>query len=274
MTAQQILKADLLDILFENRNKDYGAYTLRRDYPSHLKKAMLFMLLAVLVLFLYSMSKPPRVSESQMSGNDTTQVVLEDIDHKKLQQQKQTQQQRVVDKAPPTKDNPIYKIVDDDKVTKQLPDVNDTSDIAPGPVAAPGNGGEEYVAGDEGNKPVITTNTDQAPPVDSRVLDVSEVSSKPEFPGGDEAWLAYLQRMLRVPDDLESGERKTVKVKFVVNADGEVTDAVIVQSAGSSFDKEVLRVINRMPKWKPGKQRGKPVAVYFTQPVTFVGEEE
>jgi protein TonB len=89
-----------------------------------------------------------------------------------------------------------------------------------------------------------------------------------------EAWTRYLQRMLRVPEDLESGDRKTVRVKFVVNATGEVTDAVITQSAGKEFDKEVLRVIGRMPKWKPGKQRGKPVASYFTQPVTFTVPEE
>jgi periplasmic protein TonB len=274
MTSQQILKADLLDILFENRNKEYGAYVLRRDYPSHLKKAIVFMLLPVFVLFLYSMSKPPRMSEGQIHHNDTTEIILEDIDDKKLQQQKQIQEQRVVEKAPPTRKNPTYKIIDDDKVTKDLPVANDTSDIAPGPVDSPGNGGEGYVAGEEGKKPVITTHVEPTPPAKQTILDQSEVSSKPEFPGGDEAWLAYLQKMLRAPNDLESGERKTVKVKFVVNTDGEVTDAVIVQSGGNSFDKEVLRVINRMPKWKPGKQKGTPVAVYFTQPVTFVGEEE
>ena len=65
-----------------------------------------------------------------------------------------------------------------------------------------------------------------------------------------------------------------MQVKFVVNNNGEVTDAVIIKSAGNIFDREVLRVIARMPKWKPGKQNGKPVAVYFTQPVTFTASEE
>ena len=71
----------------------------------------------------------------------------------------------------------------------------------------------------------------------------------PELSDGMEGWRRYLQRMLRVPDDLESGERKTVRVKFVGNVNGEVTEAVIVLSAGKEFDKEVLRVIGRMPKW-------------------------
>ncbi len=77
-----------------------------------------------------------------------------------------------------------------------------------------------------------------------------------------------------MPDDLEPGDSKTVKVRFVVNKNGEITDATIIQSAGMIFDKEVLRVIAKMPKWKAAKHRGKPVACHFTQPVTFQSLEE
>jgi periplasmic protein TonB len=273
MTSQQILKADLLDILFENRNKEYGAYKLRREYPSHLKKAVGIMLLFVSALFMFSMIKPPSV-QTNRPGTDTTIVELENIKENIPKKQEQPQQERTVEKAPPTKENPIFKIIDDKLITKPISENVDTSDIATGPVNSPGNGGEGYVAGKEDPKTLITPVVEPTPPVEPEIYDASAVNELPQFPGGDDAWMKYLQRMLRVPDDMEEGERKTVKVKFVVNADGDVTDAVIIQTAGNTFDREVLRVINRMPKWKPGKQRGRPVAVYFTQPVTFTAQSE
>lgn len=273
MTTQQILKADLLDILFENRNKEYGAYILRRDYPSHLKKAVGFMLLFVIVLFLYSMIKPPEQVKDIFPAWDTTVVVLQNIKEDPIDKPVQ-QQPRTVDLAPPTRENPVFKIVPDDIITKPLGETVDTSDIAVGPANSPGNGGQGSVAGTEAPQTNITPHVAPQEPEEPPVYDLSAVSEAPYFPGGDAAWLSYLQRMLRVPDELESGNRKTVRVKFIVNADGMITDAVIVQSAGTAFDREVLRVINRMPKWKPGIQRGKPVPVYFTQPITFVKEEE
>jgi protein TonB len=100
------------------------------------------------------------------------------------------------------------------------------------------------------------------------------VERLPEFPGGVNAWSAFLGRHLRVPDDLEAGERRTVQVKFWVGEDGSVTRFEVVQSAGAVFDNEVIRVLKKMPKWKPAIQNGQPVAVTFTQPVTFQAVEE
>lgn len=271
MTAQQILKADLLDLLFENRNKEYGAYVLRRDYPSHLKKAMGIMLLLVSALCLYLLSQPKKTIYVQRTIDLIPDPTISKLKDEKKPDQT-TPQERKVEKAPPTqiKSNPV--IVPDDKFKNPMPVLNDTADIAPGPINSPGTGGEGYVSGKEDLKTHITPVVEPTPPAEPAILENAEID--PEFPGGNEAWMNYLQRMLRVPDDMEEGERKTVRVKFVVNADGEVTDAVIIQSAGTSFDKEVMRVINRMPKWKPGKQRGRPVAVYFTQPVTFTAQSE
>ncbi len=274
MKSEQILKADLLDIIFENRNKAYGAYSIRRAYPSHLKKAMGIMLLMVVIASLYVMSKPKKPLQRM------TTVVLEPdhdlADIKKIEKPKEQQPQpRTVEAQPQTKvDRPI-EIVPDDQPIKNPPiDRTDTATYVPGDEnkAAVGEGGDKFVQGSPGETK-FTPNTPQTPaPTEPAILEYPD--EKPEFPGGMEAWSRYLQRMLRVPEDMETGDRKTVRVKFVVNANGEVTDAIITMSGGKEFDKEVLRVIGRMPKWKPGKQRGKPVASYFTQPVTFAVSEE
>lgn len=275
MKSEQILTADLLDILFENRNKAYGAYSIRRAYPSHLKKALGMMLLLVAGLSLYVMSKPKRTVISQLPKKDTLAITLEVIPEPERPKEQKQPEPRTVAAQPPTKvDRPI-EIVPDDQLIKHPPiDRTDPEEYIPGNDNKPavGEGGGQFVQGKPGETNITPSPPQVTAPSEPTILEHPD--ENPEFPGGMEAWSRYLQRMLRVPDEMESGDRKTVRVKFVVNANGEVTDAVITLSGGKEFDKEVLRVIGRMPKWKPGKQRGKPVASYFTQPVTFTVPEE
>ena len=99
-------------------------------------------------------------------------------------------------------------------------------------------------------------------------------NKQPQFPGGMQAWAAFLNKNLQVPQELESNEKRIVNIRFHVDVDGMITNFHIVQSGGAAFDNEVIRVLKRMPKWMPALQGGKPVAVSFTQPVTFMGVEE
>ena len=95
----------------------------------------------------------------------------------------------------------------------------------------------------------------------------------PEFPGGMNAFLKFMQRNLRRPDELEAGQKIVVITRFVVQADGSISGIQILHHGTSDLDKEVMRVINKIPKWIPGVQRGKNVPVFFKLPVTFVAEE-
>lgn len=96
------------------------------------------------------------------------------------------------------------------------------------------------------------------------------VEEMPEFPGGQMELLKYLSKAIHYPVIAqENGIQGRVVCAFVVNRDGSIVDAEVLRGVDSSLDKEALRVINSMPKWKPGKQRGKPVRVKYTVPVTF-----
>ncbi len=96
------------------------------------------------------------------------------------------------------------------------------------------------------------------------------VEEMPEFPGGMAECMKFLGKNIKYPTiSQENGVQGKVIVQFVVNKDGSVVDPVVVRSVDPYLDKEALRVINSMPKWKPGKQRGKPVRVRYTVPVTF-----
>lgn len=96
------------------------------------------------------------------------------------------------------------------------------------------------------------------------------VENKPEFPGGDAAMMKYLSENIKYPVIAqENGIQGRVICQFVVNKDGSIVDINVVRSVDPSLDKEAIRVIKSMPKWKPGMQRGKPVRVKFTLPVSF-----
>ena len=96
------------------------------------------------------------------------------------------------------------------------------------------------------------------------------VEDAPEFPGGTEALLKYLRDHIKYPAICrENNIQGRVLVSFVVNKDGAIVEPEVVKGVNPSLDKEALRVISTMPKWKPGKQRGKEVRVKFTVPVNF-----
>lgn len=117
-----------------------------------------------------------------------------------------------------------------------------------------------------------------APKVTTQVVEeeVSEVEiftvveEAPSYPGGDEARIKFLQENIKYPQMArESGIAGTVYVTFVVERDGNVTDVKVMRGIGGGCDEEAIRVIKAMPKWNPGKQRGKPVRVQFNMPIKF-----
>lgn len=96
------------------------------------------------------------------------------------------------------------------------------------------------------------------------------VEEYPSYPGGEEALYKYLGENIQYPDVArDNGITGTVVIRFVVEKDGSITKAAIAREIGGGCGKEALRVVNAMPKWKPGKQSGKAVRTEFTLPVQF-----
>ncbi len=94
----------------------------------------------------------------------------------------------------------------------------------------------------------------------------------PEFPGGMNALRRFLERNLNNPRDLEENETVSVKVRFVVGFDGKLKSFETIQDGGEEFNKEVMRVLKKMPDWVPGKTQGQNISVYYTIPVKFVAQ--
>jgi protein TonB len=102
----------------------------------------------------------------------------------------------------------------------------------------------------------------------SRPLEKADVD--PAYPGGMGALTKFLERHLVNPADVSEGETVSVKVKFVVGFDGMLKAFEIKEDGGEEFNKEVIRVLKKMPRWIPGKTKGQNVSVYFTIPVNFI----
>ena len=268
MTNKEILQADLLDILFEHRNKLYGAYALRKTYSSRLGFALGVALSIVLLFILMSFVNKKNSNNAGIKTDDVVQLTTIEMPPDKPEEPEPPKEKL----NPPVAevDYLTLKIVEDDKVPETLPDINDIenanisdknaegekpNDIANSKTESEGNG----------NTVIKEPEIKDDPPLPSR---------DPSFPGGPAAWLKFLQRHLESPDDIEPGQRIEVKVRFWVDIDGSVSRTEIIKSGGNVFDKEVLRVLKKMPKWEPALQAGRPIAIAFQQPVIFVGQEQ
>ena len=119
--------------------------------------------------------------------------------------------------------------------------------------------------------PFEATNVDESAPLDANTDEVFKVVEvDPEFPGGVEALYKYLAENIKYPEKAKNDKVEgRVYITFVIEKDGTVSDAKVLRSVNEELDAEALRVINAMPKWKPGMQRGVPVRVQYNIPITF-----
>lgn len=119
--------------------------------------------------------------------------------------------------------------------------------------------------------PFEATNVDESAPLDANTDEVFKVVEvDPEFPGGEEALYKYLAENIKYPEKAKKNKVEgRVYITFVIEKDGTVSDAKVLRSVNEELDAEALRVINAMPKWKPGMQRGVPVRVQYNIPITF-----
>lgn len=269
MLPDTIMQSDLLDILFENRNKTYGAYAIRRSYNKTLLYAtgITFFIATSFSFFQFMHHKKAEVLSGRL-------VYIPDNDLKAMDPPKEPE---LVENKPVEKkvSQKAYSapVISDKIETTEMPMQEDLEKSMIGakniigkdfdgtipPPAETGTGKKEEIVAPEPVK-------EDKPLVKTQVM--------PEYPGGVEALKKFMLKNLRQPDDLRPGEKIIVRASFVVNKMGKIEQVKIISNGREDLDKEVIRVVNRMPLWKPGMQNGTTVSVYFNLPVTFLGAEE
>jgi periplasmic protein TonB len=267
MTNNEILRASVLDILFEGRNKEYGAYALRKEYNQRLLWGLGSGLCLVFGLMLISGMKRNDSKPNEKTPLEEVIVSSFELPEIKEQELPQPRQQRPPE-AVSTVQYTTPRIVDELQES-EMPDRTAVDENAIGKENSEGEKPGNVVTlatGPSGNQEPVTEPV--APP------EPPKPSSAPEFPGGMDALREFLIRHLVTPDNLDVGEKKIVKARFFVDKDGSVSTIEIELSGGKVFDKEVMRVCKKMPKWKPALQNGMPVKVSYVLPVTFIGIEQ
>ena len=265
------------DLMFENRNKEYGAYVLRRQTTSRNIKSIIIVLIlfALVMAYMLAMNAYNEYQKAHMAQTQVTELtaLAETKKEAKVERKEVVRQEKVEQVVEKVKSSikftaPVIKkdneVKEEDEI--DLKKVEDSKE-AVGAFTVEGNdevGGEVLKAKEE----IAPPPEPEKPVEDNKVFDV--VEQKPMFPGGDAALMQWLSSNIKYPViAAENGVQGRVVCQFVVEKDGSVSGVTVVKSIDPSLDKEAVRVIKSMPKWTPGKQNGQNVRVKYTLPVQF-----
>ncbi|HEY0740137.1 MAG TPA: TonB family protein [Chryseosolibacter sp.] len=247
------------DVVFENRNKEYGAYSLRRAYSKRVIAGWGITIALVAALFYVPDLLFSNVGEiiKPLPLHTTTVCVLPPP----VMQEKP----KIIQQVRQTSSSTSSQIV----ITKD-PVVNtiETTEVNTPATGETGEGGaiDGFVDGtslEQVVEPVVP-----APPV---VRDIAEVM--PRYDGGTEAMMKFIRKKIRVPASFRYiTEGGTVYVRFVVRPDGKVSDVEVIRGLSNDCDKEAMRVISMMPGWIAGMQNGTSVPVRMVLPIKFAHE--
>ena len=273
MAKLDLISLEWTDLVFEGRNKEYGAYQLRKGTSKRNIWSIIIVALAAVLLYLGLTLH--RMAEANRTVENTQAIELTNLESKKKEakvekkEQIKVEPEKTVERvkssvkftAPVIKKDNLVKDEDEIKL-----DEIEKSNKAIGALTVEGNdevGGEvlqlrEQIAAPEPPKPAE----------ENKVHDF--VEQMPSFPGGMGALMSWLSQNIKYPViAAENGVEGRVIVQFVVEKDGSITDVKIAKSVDPSLDKEATRVVSSMPHWIAGRQNGNPVRVKYTVPVTF-----
>lgn len=268
MEANKILSADILDLVFEDRNKDYGAYQLRKTYNKRILMALGITASIALLALVGSILASSLKSDS--GKVDIKEVTIQEI--------KQEEEVKELPPPPPPKppDPPKIemkqftppKIVKDEEVEEPPPAQEELKEAKIDVINQEGNKDEGIVTPveiDQGKQIIEEKKED-----DNHIFEKVEIEAS--FKGGEGAWRKYLERNLNPNAPVDNGAPEgtyTVYVQFVVSKDGSISDVKAMTNHGYGMEAEAVRVIKKGPSWVPAVQNGRSVNAYRKQPITF-----
>lgn len=257
------------DLVFEGRNKNYGAYDMRKNSNKrHITALIIILLLALLAFFLPSLIDsiiPKKQIEIEVGVTEISDLTTPD----EVQEKPKEFELPPVPPPPPGIKFTAPVIKKDDEVADEE-EIKDQEELIKSDLTitkvdvekTDDNKDAEFIRDLE----VVAQVT---APVEEKPFTV--VEQMPEFPGGQAEMMRFINRSVRYPEiDRENGMSGRVTVRFVVSKTGKIENVEILgQGLSPTLNKEAIRVISLMPDWKPGRQNGVAVPVYFVAPINF-----
>jgi len=275
MEQNKILSADVLDIIFEGRNKEYGAYDLRKTYERRLMIAVGAMIAICAIIFLVT------ILSSFVAPKKQTQILVQDVQLANVQEQKKPEPPP----PPPPKQEPPKveitkftppKIVKDEEVKpeEKPPEQEKLEDTKIGTINQEGEKTDVVAPPTE-----QSTGQVEAPKAQEQDYDkeFKTVQIEAKFPGGAGAWQKYLERNLNSNVPVDNGAppgNYTVIVSFLVDKSGNISEVQALNDPGYGTGAEAVRVIKKGPAWTPAVQNGRNVIYRQKQSITFQVSEQ
>ncbi len=269
------------DLVFEGKNKDFGAYVIRTESTKRHNMAFIWTIIgaAAVAALAFGLVKANQYLEERRLANqqDQTEIFM---DMSAEEPEAEPEQQRVEPEKPEVLPEEVLKsvkvtelqIVEDDKVKKE--DEIKTQDELKETETAFGQKDNEKGTEDRNVTRTLKEEVVVEKPVEKKEEKKEEifrsVEQMPQFPGGEAALMKYLQSHINYPPmAAENNVQGRVVVQFVVDKTGKVGEVKVVRSVDKDLDKEAVRVCKSLPKFTPGRQNGQAVSVWYTLPVTF-----
>lgn len=263
------------DIVFEHRNKAYGAYVFRKNYKNVLTKSLVLGCSTILLLTMAAFSYLSK-NGNRIETLPPDKIILVNLPNlivkpKKVKSLKPIQEQAIVKQTQnvnvePVKNDQVEveKLATNDELMSQktgLINVEGPEVLGDEIINIPSGTGEVLI-------PLSPTPPVDPPVDDNSIKDFVEIA--PMFNGGSEALNKFLSSNLNYPSQAaRAGVTGRVIVQFVVEKDGSIGNVKVLKGINFGCDEEAVRVISKMPKWKPGIQNGSKVRVYHTLPIYF-----
>ena len=275
MAKVDLIDNSWVDLVFEGKNQEYGAYVLRKETGKRNVKALVWVLIGIAAIFAIAYANLAIQNAIKQNASIDTDVELSKLAAKKEAKVERKEEvkkveleQKVVEKVKSSVKFTAPEIKKDDEV-KPEDELKSQDDLSKTNTAI---GVYNVEGNDEAEGEVLKAKevvVDEKPKEEeTKVFDV--VEQMPQFPGGPQALFEYLSKNIKYPVVAEeNGIQGRVIVTFVVERDGSITDVKVAKSVDPSLDKEAMRVVKSMPNWIPGKQNGSAVRVKYTVPVTF-----
>lgn len=266
------------DIVFEGKNKEFGAYELRKESDARHNKAMIVVVIIIAIAFILPLIVNTVLPKADERPEDVTEQTMVNLGEAvEDEPEPEEEQQRYEEEKPEVLPEEVLNtvkvteiaIVDDDKVTAE-DEVKDADELKETTTAF---GQSDFDKGTD-DRNVLREHKDEIvveekkPVEDNKVF--TAVEQMPQFPGGDGALMKYIADHLKYPPvAMENNIQGRVVIQFVVTKTGKIGEVKVARSKDPDLDKEAVRVVKTLPDFIPGKMNGQSVNVWYTLLITF-----
>lgn len=266
------------DIVFEGKNKEFGAYELRKESDVRHNKAMIVVIIILALAFLLPLLVNTVLPKAEEKAEDLTEQAMVNLgDAAEEEPEEEEVQERYEEEQPEVLPEEVLNtvkvtelaIVEDDKVNAE--DEIKTQDELKETTTAFGQ--SDFDKGTD-DRNVVREHKDEIVVEEKKPVEENKVftavEQMPQFPGGDAELMKHIQKNLKYPPvAMENNIQGRVVVQFVVTKTGKIGEVKVVRSKDPDLDKEAVRVVKTLPDFIPGKMNGQAVGVWYTLPITF-----